>query len=134
MARRKRSTNPPEPAGNGEPAADAAARSPKGAKDGRDAAGRFLKGQWRGGPGNPFARQVAELRRAIFATVTPAHVQQVFTSLLNRATKHGDVTAAALLLKYAVPVPQPVDDDADDDPDAEAGLDQDQEELLATTA
>src|SRR5438067_2077329 len=39
------------------------------AKPERDADGRFVKGN-RGGPGNPFARRVAELRRELLEAVS----------------------------------------------------------------
>jgi len=37
---------------------------------GRDSADRFTKGN-KGGPGNPFARQVAALRSALLSAITP---------------------------------------------------------------
>ena len=65
--------------------------SPDGA-NGRDAGGRFTRGN-PGGPGNPFARRIAELRRAAIATVTEDDIQAVITALIAKA-KQGDVAAA----------------------------------------
>ena len=44
--------------------------------DARDERGRFVAGN-RGGPGNPFARKVAALRRALIDSVTPQDIQEV---------------------------------------------------------
>jgi hypothetical protein len=46
----------------------------------RDARGRFSKGN-RGGPGNPFARQITGLRRALIETVIEKYNQDVGGSL-----------------------------------------------------
>jgi hypothetical protein len=75
---------------------------------GRDAAGRFTKGN-RGGSGNPFARQVAALRSALLAAITPEQMQKLATRLYKRALK-GNMPAAALLLRYTLGNPAPVVD------------------------
>jgi hypothetical protein len=66
----------------------------------RDPDGRFAKGN-PGGPGNPFARQVAELRQAALAAVTPETVHAILAKMAERALA-GDVQAAKLVLAYAV--------------------------------
>jgi hypothetical protein len=67
---------------------------------GRDAAGRFVKGN-AGGTGNPFARRVARLRSALLDAVTEGDLQAVARRLVLQA-KNGDVAAAKLLLLYTV--------------------------------
>jgi hypothetical protein len=73
---------------------------PDEANDGRDAQGRFARGN-PGGPGNPFARQVAQLRRALCNSVTDEDVQEVSRQLLAQA-KQGDVASARLLFGYTI--------------------------------
>src|SRR5205807_1722116 len=58
----------------------------------RDAQGRFVKGN-EGGPGNPFARRVAELRKAAMAAVTPEDMGAIMAIMAQKA-KEGDVAAA----------------------------------------
>jgi hypothetical protein len=79
-----------------------AATQPQGTPgtNGRDSAGRFAKGNG-GGPGNPFARQVAELRRAALAATTPAKIAEVIGQLEKQALE-GDVAAAKLYLSYTL--------------------------------
>jgi hypothetical protein len=89
--------NPLTPFGNGN-------GQPKATKgDGRDQKGRFAKG-WKGGPGNPFSRRVADLRKALFDAVSAEDVQAIAQKLANRAKK-GDVAAAKLLLSYLIGKP-----------------------------
>ena len=81
--------------------APAPSPSPNGANgDGRDRRGRFALGN-PGGPGNPYARRVAELRAALLNAVTPEDVAELARALLTQA-KAGDVAAARLVLSYAV--------------------------------
>jgi hypothetical protein len=54
-----------------------------------------------GGPGNPFARQQAQLRKALVGMVKEGDVQDVAAALLLKA-KTGDVAAAKALLSYVV--------------------------------
>jgi hypothetical protein len=75
---------------------------------GRDVHGRFAAGN-RGGPGNPFARQVAALRSALLARVTPQDVGDVAEALLRQA-REGNVAAAKLLLSYTLGKPGPAAD------------------------
>ncbi len=77
--------------------------SPPGSDGGRDAGGRFAAGN-RGGPGNPFARQVAALRCALLAAFTPQDLEAVAQALVRQA-KEGNVAAAKLLLSYALGKP-----------------------------
>jgi hypothetical protein len=78
--------------------------------NGHDARGRFAKGN-RGGPGNPFARQTAALRRALTAAVTEADMQAVAGQLVTQA-KLGHLAAIKLLLAYVLGKPaEPVNPD-----------------------
>jgi hypothetical protein len=76
--------------------------------NGRDERGRFAEGN-AGGPGNPFARQTAALRRALCQTVSTEDVQAVTLRLIEQA-KGGDVAAARLLFAYAIGRPAEVVD------------------------
>jgi hypothetical protein len=69
----------------------------------RDLRGRFAPGN-RGGPGNPFARRVADLRRALLDTVTPDDLQAITRQLIAKA-REGDVAAARLVLAYTLGKP-----------------------------
>jgi hypothetical protein len=80
--------------------------SPPPPDSGRDASGRFVKGN-RGGPGNPFTRRLGTMRRAFLDAITPADVQGVAVKLLELA-RRGDVAAAALFLSYALGKPAKV--------------------------
>jgi hypothetical protein len=70
---------------------------------GRDARGRFAPGN-PGGPGNPFARQTAQLRKVLLEVVTPEEMRQVAFTLLLRA-KTGNLPAIKLLLQYVIGKP-----------------------------
>ncbi len=84
---------------------------PPPARGGRDRHGRFAEGN-SGGPGNPFARQVAALRVALLSAVTAQDVAAVAEELLRQA-KEGNLAAAKLLLSYTLgkPAAAPVDPD-----------------------
>ena len=69
--------------------------SPNGA-NGRDASGRFVKG-WKGGPGNPHARQVAAIRSVLMSAVSDDDLRVILSALVKRA-KAGDVMAAREVL------------------------------------
>jgi hypothetical protein len=84
--------NAPPPA-NGQPRPD------------RDAQGQFAPGN-KGGPGNPFARQVAALRSALLKCVSADDIAALVAMLLDRA-KGGDVAACKLLFSYALGKPAP---------------------------
>ena len=77
---------------------------------GEQQAQRDDKGQWAfnniGGPGNPFARQVAALRKTILNTVKPENMERITNRLMQMA-EEGNLQAAKLLLAYAIGKPQP---------------------------
>ena len=80
--------------------------SPKGG-NGRDERGRFAQG-WKGGPGNPLAKRVAELRAALLAAVTPEDIDAIARVLVQKA-KGGDVVAVKELLDRCIgKAPAPV--------------------------
>src|SRR5438132_12162652 len=81
---------------------------PETAASGRQANGRFAKGN-RGGPGNPFARQTAELRRRLQERVTPETLDSIVDALVEKA-RQGDVSAAKLVLSYVIGKPEPAPD------------------------
>jgi len=64
----------------------------------RDAYGRFLKGN-RGGPGNPHAKYVNELRKQLFSVQTPEAFYAQWTAMHEKACG-GDVPACRLLWEY----------------------------------
>jgi hypothetical protein len=66
----------------------------------RDARGRFVAGN-KGGPGNPFGRRTAQLRKAMIAAVNDDDLQAIMAKMVELA-KSGDVAAAKLVLAYAV--------------------------------
>ncbi len=73
--------------------------------DGRDpATGRFSPG-WQGGPGNPHARQVANLRSALLKAVTPEDLNAIVAKLVKMA-KSGNVVAAKEVLDRCLGRPQ----------------------------
>src|SRR4051812_47078161 len=71
----------------------------------RDAKGRFAPGN-PGGPGNPFARQVAELRKAIVHAAKPELIERVIAKM-GELGAEGNVQAAKLFLAYSVGKPKP---------------------------
>src|SRR5437879_3639900 len=70
---------------------------------GRDQRGRFARGN-KGGPGNPFARQVAASRAALLASVTAEDLAAIVRALIDKA-KGGDVAAAKLVFAYVLGKP-----------------------------
>ncbi len=70
---------------------------------GRDARGRFAAGN-PGGPGNPFARRVAELRSVLLECVTKEDMQFITCQLVEMA-RTGDLAAIKLLFQYVVGKP-----------------------------
>src|SRR5207249_6796255 len=76
--------------------------------NGHDAKGRWAKGN-PGGPGNPFARQVARLRQVILNRLTEEDLLAITEALLAKA-KEGSVSAAKLLLAYALGKPASMPD------------------------
>jgi hypothetical protein len=69
-------------------------------REGRDARGRFARGN-QGGPGNPFARQVAALRKQLVESVTPEVMANICQVLLLRA-QGGNLAAVKLLFSYVL--------------------------------
>ncbi len=72
-------------------------------QEGRSTNGRFAKGN-PGGPGNPFARQVAAMRQEFFAAVTGEDVAAIARVMIEKA-KEGDVAAARIVLQYTLGKP-----------------------------
>ena len=76
-----------------------------GATD-RTSNGCFAKGN-RGGPGNPFARQVAAFRACLINSVTEDDFKAVVFKLVERA-RNGNLQASKLLFSYLLGTPKPV--------------------------
>jgi hypothetical protein len=76
---------------------------PTPADNGRDNQGRFARGN-PGGPGNPYYRRQAELKRLMLESVTDMDVQSVMQVLLGLA-RGGDLAAIKLFLEYTVGKP-----------------------------
>ena len=81
--------------------------STNGSNRGRDAGGRFARGN-PGGPGNPHAQKVAQLRSTLFRAVSTTDLREVIKRLVTEA-KGGDTAATRLLLNYVLGEPQPYD-------------------------
>ena len=60
-------------------------------QNGRNGSGKFVQGN-PGGPGNPYAAQVAKLRSALLNAVTADDIQAVIGKLIEQA-KGGDIAA-----------------------------------------
>src|SRR5207244_13650795 len=69
----------------------------------RDAKGRFAKGN-AGGPGNPFARKVAQLRAALVNFVTEDDLKHIVFKLMMLA-EGGNLEAVKLLFQYVIGKP-----------------------------
>jgi hypothetical protein len=65
--------------------------------------GRFTMGN-KGGPGNPFARQVAEIRKLLLSSVPGERLTKIVLAMVEKA-EAGDVAAAKLVLQYTVGKP-----------------------------
>src|SRR5271165_1591112 len=78
------------------------------ADNGRSASGRFAKGN-PGGPGNPFARQVAALRQELLNAVSLDKLRSIVGKLVEKA-EQGDVPAAKVVLEYTIGKPAKVTD------------------------
>jgi hypothetical protein len=76
------------------------------AAPGRDSAGRFTAGN-PGGCGNPFARQVAQFRKALYEAVDLVQFKMLVERLWEMAFR-GNLQAAKLLLQYLVGKPADV--------------------------
>jgi len=78
------------------------APSPNG-MNGRDAQDRFLPGN-PGGPGNPFARRCAGLRKAFLEAVSDADLQAIARTLVEHA-EGGDLAAMKVVLLWTLGKP-----------------------------
>ena len=68
-----------------------------------DAKGHFARGN-KGGPGNPFARQVGQLRKRIVEALGTERFDRVLEAVIVKA-EAGDIPAAKLLFQYALGQP-----------------------------
>src|SRR5438552_832307 len=86
---------------------DASAKQPaasaKPQAESRDAKGRFAKGN-AGGPGNPFARKVAQLRAALVKFVTEDDLKHIVFKVMLMA-ESGNLEAVKLLFQYVIGKP-----------------------------
>jgi hypothetical protein len=85
-----------------------AAPKDSSAAGGRDENGRFAKGN-PGGPGNPFAREVAKLRRAFMNRVSVRDLEDIADKMVALA-KDGNVQAAKFIYSYMIGKPLPARD------------------------
>jgi hypothetical protein len=72
-------------------------------KSDRDVGGRFAAGN-KGGPGNPFNRRVAHLKRLFLEAVTDDDIVAVAHDIVLKA-RSGDLAASKLMLQYALGKP-----------------------------
>ena len=79
--------------------------SPSQEKAQRDSQGRFTKGNG-GGPGNPYSRRVAELRKVVLECFDDQSLQEIIYALIFKA-RQGDLGCAKLLLPYVLGKPAP---------------------------
>ena len=109
-ANRKTSTNgkPSAPDSMPEANSQTGPPAPEPAPSDRGGAGRFQPG-CKPGPGNPFARRVAMLRKALLDSVAEPDVARLGRKLLEQALE-GDVVAAKVLLAYVIGKPADVVD------------------------
>jgi hypothetical protein len=70
---------------------------------GRASNGRFRKG-CSGGPGNPYTRQTAQMRKVMLETVSEDDLRDITKKLVEKA-KEGDLGASKLVLSYVVGKP-----------------------------
>ncbi len=96
------------PSTNGPENTQASANDTPPPKPGRRADGKFAPGN-PGGPGNPFGRKVAALRRAFCAAVQPDELQAILQLFTQKAIA-GDKEAAKLVLSYVLGRPGGVPD------------------------
>jgi hypothetical protein len=68
-----------------------------------DAKGRFAKGN-SGGSGNPYARQVAQLRLELLQRCTPERIGKIADRMMELA-EEGNVSAAKLIFQYVLGKP-----------------------------
>src|SRR5215831_106090 len=85
-----------------------AAKEKAESKNGREANGRFAPGN-PGGPGNPYARKVAELRKEMVNFVSADDLKHIVFAIKMKAER-GDISAARLLFQYVLGKPLPATD------------------------
>jgi len=73
--------------------------------DGRDSQGKFLKGEWKGGPGNPQVRRLAAYKKALHETITEEDARAIFQNLATQA-RDGDLEATKVLIPYLLGRPK----------------------------
>ena len=93
------------PAPAAAPASQATA-APPNPSTGRDAKGRFTAGN-PGGPGNPFARQIAQLRSSLIRNFSQTDMDLIAQTLKIKAVS-GDLAAAKLVFLYVLGKPADV--------------------------
>jgi hypothetical protein len=76
--------------------------------DGRDSKGRFVAGQFKGGPGNPLAGKVTKLRLAVLDALSPDDIRRVIKALVMEAEK-GSIPACRELLDRTLGKPVEAD-------------------------
>ena len=81
--------------------AETADTKPK--NNGRNANGTFALGNL-GGPGNPFNRQIAALRKEVVNCCTPERLRRITEKMMDLA-EEGDVAAAKLVYTFALGKP-----------------------------
>ncbi len=69
--------------------------------------GRFLPGN-AGGPGNPYAKKVAELRGSLINSINHDDIESIINSQIKKAKK-GDTMAAKFILERILGRPQTMD-------------------------
>ena len=82
-------------------------RLPNGSNGDRDADGRFARGN-AGGPGNPHARKVGQLRSAMLRAVSGKDMQAIVAKLVEQA-KGGSVPAAREVIDRCIGKPTEAD-------------------------
>ena len=90
-------------ASGAEPSAKRAGPEVQRSANGRDGKGRFTTGN-AGGPGNPYAREVARLRKRLMAKVTDEEMDAIADKLIEQA-KNGDTASVKLLFSYTMGKP-----------------------------
>jgi hypothetical protein len=73
---------------------------PEAASGGRDSSGRFTKGN-RGGPGNPYSRYTAAMRKSFADEATAEDLRKIARAMIEKA-QGGDVGAARLVCGYTM--------------------------------
>lgn len=73
---------------------------------GRDANGRFVKGEYKGGPGRP-PRKVEDAIQNAMIAVASQYADALAKKLVTLVLDNGDVSAARLLLDYTARKPLP---------------------------